>query len=143
MGRIGTTHKIDTEKLKECLKMHNITATQFAESLGLSPTTLSSCLKGLPITESTEDKITRGLFKPTGFFRLKEEVVQVEAQKPATTTKTDTVIINMGKQLYDNQKDIIRLLEDIKQEQEATTNAIKTMSTLVARLLALWEGEKK
>lgn len=54
---------------------------------------------------------------------------------------TDKILLNIGKQTYERMKDQESLLEDIKASNELILSAIKTQTTLMARLLAIWEGK--
>ena len=54
---------------------------------------------------------------------------------------TDKILLNIGKQTYERMKDQESLLEDIKASNELILHTIKTQTTLMARLLAIWEGK--
>lgn len=124
MARFNETVLLNGALLKEDIQ--NMAGDQklFAEAIGVSRETIRKAINGIEISTFVAKKITKGLFKPDGYYNA---AVEKKAEAPASSI---------------NLNDILTLLEDIKQEQTDTVKAVKTMTTLMARLLALWEGEK-
>lgn len=138
-SRFKETFVIDGDKVKADLKALGIDAKTFWQSIGISHGTWGNAMNGLPLSPDVEDKITRGLFKPTGYYRK-----QTPKPEPVKTEKAVC-----SKDYTENFEDITNLLDDIKATNEqilavlnVTAQQFKSMVTLQARLLALWEGER-
>ena len=125
MARYIELVTLNGEQLKEDIANMAGNISLFSEAIGVSRETVRKATKGEEISAMIAKKITRGLFKPEGFYNTE-----------SVPKKVDDPLKGL------NATEIISLLEDIKQEQVDTVKAIKTMTTLIARLLALWEGEK-
>ena len=121
MARYTDVVVLDGEKISEDLRKLGIEKTQFASSAQISMSTLRSAINGGDVSVQTAEKIARALFKPLGYYNAD--------RKDPPKTNIDI-------------SDIVTLLEDIKQEQADTIKAIKTLTTIAARMLAIWEGER-
>lgn len=138
-NRYSKMVRLDGDLLRDEIKAKAGGIQLFAGSIGVSDTTVHKALNGVEVSTRIEDAITRGLFRPEGYFRMKETVPKKDGE--GSTENTDKILITISKQTYEGMKDQEALLEDIKASNELILSAIKTQTTLLARLLAIWEGK--
>lgn len=129
----------------------------FAEQNGVAPQYLSSVITGAKIpTVDYVDKITKGLYKPVGYYYAghpkgkswnynptgggskKADIQETECGGGGT----NTILVNIGKQTFERMKEQEILLEDIKQGNEEILAAVKELTEIAAKMLHIWGGEK-
>lgn len=71
-NRYGNMVRLDGNLLRDDIKNKVGEIQLFADSIGVSDTTIHKVLKGVEVSATVEDKITRGLFRPAGYYRMKE-----------------------------------------------------------------------
>ena len=129
----------------------------FADQNGIAPQYLSSVITGTKIpTVDYVDKVTKGLYKPNGYYYAgppkekswnynpagggsKKADIQ---EKDCGGGGTNTILVNIGKQTFERMREQEILLEDIKQGNEEIIASIKELTEIAARMLHIWGGER-